>query len=144
MDTKGSAGHINGSDHVFTGEDCIAACNGMWKSVLTAKPEKDSQRSKVNLQGVYELPILFDRGNGSYPFSAQISQGEYRVFGLGRSLLRICDCRSEFVAKGADDRRKLQRMCFRRFEASEAIRHDREPAFMSEFFVRSTELWDRM
>ncbi|OWZ04076.1 LOW QUALITY PROTEIN: reverse transcriptase [Phytophthora megakarya] len=96
-----------------TGEDYIGASNDM--------------------ELVGDIPVP-DHCDGPHTFAAQIPQGEYVA-------LIWVDLFTGYVIAKASSSRSAQTVAesyeecvFRRFGASEMIRHDREPGFMSDFF----------
>ncbi|GMF21124.1 unnamed protein product [Phytophthora fragariaefolia] len=71
-------------------------------------------------------------GQGSSRASNTMSES-YRAARVGRLVHRLLYHESELVTKRADGGR-CEEAVFRRFGASEAIQHDREPGFMVSFF----------
>ena len=53
---------------------------------------------------------------------------------MGLSIFGVCDRESKLVQIRTDDAENYEECVFRLFGASESIRYDREPGFMSNFF----------
>ncbi|POM68885.1 LOW QUALITY PROTEIN: Reverse transcriptase [Phytophthora palmivora] len=130
---KGSAELISGSEVISTGEACIRAFKDMLANVWIVSPSKPriQGESPGNLQATYPFQIIaMDR----IPSLPRSHKGNTK-------LLIFKDLFSGYVIAKASSSRTAQTVAesneecgFRRFGASEAIRHDREPGFMSDFF----------
>ncbi|OWZ05761.1 LOW QUALITY PROTEIN: reverse transcriptase [Phytophthora megakarya] len=125
---KASEGRAGGSKRTFTGVGCIEVYNVTWGNAPIAKPGKESQRAKENHQEISRV-ISMDH-IPSLPKS----------FKGNTELLIWADLFACYVIAKAGPSRETQAVenyeecAFRRFGASEVIRHDREPGFMSDFF----------
>ena len=90
----------------------------------------DQSGSPGNLQSMYPFQIIDMDHKTSLPRSYKGNTGLLRWV----DQFRVCDRESKLVQIRTDERGKLRGMRVGRFGASEAIRHDREPGFMSDFF----------
>ncbi|OWY93793.1 reverse transcriptase [Phytophthora megakarya] len=125
---RGSAVPTIGSGTIFTGEDCTEVCKDM--STGKGRPRIQGE-SPGNLQATYPFQIIaMDhipslprsyKGNTELLISEDLFSGYVIAKASGSSM-------AQTVAESYEE------CVFRRFGASEVIRHDREPGFMSEFF----------
>ncbi|OWZ09804.1 LOW QUALITY PROTEIN: reverse transcriptase [Phytophthora megakarya] len=134
VDIKGSAVHTIKSGIISTGEDCIEVCKDMSGSVGTARLEKDDPGSRENRRiiAMDHIPSLPRSYKGS------------------TELLIFEDFFSGYVIAKASGSRTAQTVeesyeeCVSlRFGASEVIRHDHEPGFMSDFFPAFKKIMDQ-
>ncbi|OWY99401.1 reverse transcriptase, partial [Phytophthora megakarya] len=121
-DIRGSAVLTIGFGIIFTGEDCTEVYKG--------RPRIQGE-SPGNLQATYPFQIIAMDHISSLP----------RSYKGNTELLIFKDLFSIYVIAKASGFRTAQTVAesyeecvFRRFGASEVIRHDREPGFMSDFF----------
>ncbi|OWY98972.1 LOW QUALITY PROTEIN: reverse transcriptase [Phytophthora megakarya] len=126
---KASEGRTGGSRRTFTDVGCIEVYNATWENAPIAKPGRESQRARENHQEISRV-ISMDH-IPSLPKS----------FKGNTELLIWADLFTCYVIAKAGPSREAQVVAenyeecvFRRFDASEVIRHDREPGFMSDFF----------
>ncbi|POM80431.1 LOW QUALITY PROTEIN: Reverse transcriptase [Phytophthora palmivora] len=130
--TKALDGHTTRSQLISTSADYIRVYNATWVNCETGKGRPTIHgESPGNLRATYPFQII----------------GMDHILSLPRSykgnteLLIWIDLFTGYVIAKASSSRTAQPVAenykecvFRRFGASEAIRHDREPGFMSDFF----------
>ncbi|OWY94445.1 LOW QUALITY PROTEIN: reverse transcriptase, partial [Phytophthora megakarya] len=124
---KGSVAPMIGSVITSTGDVCIRVYSDMWGNVSTVKQAREDLGSRAT----YPFQIIAMDHISSLP----------RSFNGNTELLIFVDLFSGYVIAKASASRSAQTIAetyeecvFHRFGASEVIRHDREPGFMSEFF----------
>ncbi|OWZ19365.1 reverse transcriptase [Phytophthora megakarya] len=125
VDIKGSVALTIGSGIIFTGEDCTEVYKDMSESVWIVRLLKGGPGTRTNhrIIAMDHIPSL------------------PRSYKDKTELLIFKDLFSGYVIAKASGSRTAQTVAesyeecvFRRFGASEVIRHDREPGFMSDFF----------
>ncbi|OWZ06248.1 reverse transcriptase [Phytophthora megakarya] len=122
---KGSVASTIGSVITSTGEVCIRVYSDTWGNVSTVKQAREDLGSRANhpIIAMDHIPSLSRSFNGN------------------TELLIFVDLFSGYVIAKTSASRSAQTIAetyeecvFRRLSASEVIRHDREPGFMSDFF----------
>ncbi|POM58658.1 LOW QUALITY PROTEIN: Reverse transcriptase [Phytophthora palmivora] len=127
--TKVLDGHTTRSELISTGADYTGVYNATWVNCETGKGRPTIHgESPGNLQATYPFQII----------------GMDQILSLpnrNTELLIWIDLFTGYVIAKASASRTAQPVAenyeecvFRRFSASEAIQHDREPGFMSDFF----------
>ncbi|OWY90886.1 reverse transcriptase, partial [Phytophthora megakarya] len=134
VDIKGSVVLTIGSGIIFTGEGCTEVFKD-WKG----RPRIQGE-SPGNLQATYPFQIIAMDHIPSLP----------RSYKGNTELLIFEDLFSGYVIAKTSGSRTAQTVAesyeecvFRRFGASEVIRHDREPGFMSDFFRAFNKILDQ-
>ncbi|POM70261.1 LOW QUALITY PROTEIN: Reverse transcriptase [Phytophthora palmivora] len=127
-----SDGHTTRSELIFIGVDYIRLYNATWVNCETGKGRPTTHgESPGNLQATYPFQII---GVDDIPSLPRSYKGNTEL------LIWIDLFTGYVIAKASASRtrpivaEKYEECVFRRFGASEAIRHDREPGFMSDFF----------
>ncbi|OWY97988.1 reverse transcriptase [Phytophthora megakarya] len=120
-----------GSAIISIGEGYIRVYSDMWENELIAKQAKNDLGSCVS----HLVTFRQNTHSRSLPWIMP------KTFNSNPELLIFVDQFSGYVITKARASRSAQTIAetyeecvFRRFGASEVIRHDREPAFMSDFF----------
>ncbi|OWZ06778.1 LOW QUALITY PROTEIN: reverse transcriptase [Phytophthora megakarya] len=138
---KGSVALTIGSGIIFAGEGCTERYVGECVDCETGKGRPRIQsESPGNLQATYPFQIIAMDHIPSLP----------RSYKGNTELLIFEDLFSGYVIAKASGSRTAQTVAesyeecvFRRFGASEVIRHDREPGFMSDFFRAFNKILDQ-
>ncbi|POM69129.1 LOW QUALITY PROTEIN: Reverse transcriptase [Phytophthora palmivora] len=124
---KASEERTRGLDRVSTGEAYIEVCKDKWGDVRSARLARDN--------------LLYRGTNPFQVISMDHIPSLPRSFKGNTKLLIWADVFSGYVIAKASSSREAQtkvenyeECVFRRFGASDVIRHDREPGFMSDFF----------
>ncbi|OWY96717.1 reverse transcriptase [Phytophthora megakarya] len=125
VDIRGSAVLTIGSGIIFTGEDCTEVFKDMSRGVSIARLEKGDPGSRAScriiaMDHIPSLPRSY-KGNTELLIFEDLFSGYVIAKASGsRTAQTVAESYEECVV--------------RRFGASEVIRHDREPGFMSDFF----------
>ncbi|OWZ15402.1 LOW QUALITY PROTEIN: reverse transcriptase [Phytophthora megakarya] len=125
VDIRRSAVLTIGSGIIFTGEDCTGACKDMSGSVRIARLEKGDPGPRANRRiiAMDHIPSL------SRSYKANTTLLIFEDIFYGNVIAKASGSRmAQTVAESYEE------CVFRRFGASEVIRHDRVPGFMSDFF----------
>ncbi|KAG3119074.1 hypothetical protein PI124_g16453 [Phytophthora idaei] len=106
-------------------------CNGMGGNARILRLGKGARRFKESRWVAYRRHIYRD---GPCPIAAAISQRKHGATPMGRLIHRVYGGKASASRTAQTIAESYGECVFCRFGASDAIRHDREPGFMYDFF----------